>query len=376
MRRGERVTKIGPKEFVDSRRQQRLDLNAIKRDPELMQKLKAAGIKPEDLDKLDVIDPDGHIDGVRELRQLHYLLKSKQRDTDPETLTVKASGWAATPIDHVYEALEARWEPSPKKEAPLPAVGPKSRERFPLKGAVGPGERNAADDVRLVQTRLKSLGFPLAVTGRFGPELENVLRSYRSMLLGTDFTKEEPGVVKPDDVVDHALASSSPPRWEQMPRSGTGFVNDDVDNYDFGSAEAKALLLEAGETYAKAYLSSHPNAAKLSLNDVSLKQGGANRGHETHQNGLDLDFRLPRQDGTVGSDVRWVNYDREATWAMLQALADHPRVERVLFSDPQLLSRARQSKHAWASKLFDGGSVHQNHIHVDVKPPVVTPQTQ
>ena len=53
----------------------------------------------------------------------------------------------------------------------------------------------------------------------------------------------------------------------------------------------------------------------------------------------------------------------------LSAIAANPRVERVLFSDPVLLARAKSEAQPWAFKVFDGGDVHKNHFHADIKPP-------
>jgi hypothetical protein len=195
------------------------------------------------------------------------------------------------------------------------------------------------------------------------------------MLTGDEEVTEQPGRIAPHDLLHHALTMEHPPQWVAMPRSGPGFVNEDTDHFGHGSEEAKLLLEEAGASYSRDYLATHPGATPLSLNDVSRKEGGKTRDHETHQTGLDLDFRLPRKDGTAGSDVRRTDYDREATWAMLKSLASNPRVERVLFTDPVLAERAKSNDEPWAHKLLDGGAVHKNHIHVDVKPPVVVPES-
>ncbi len=369
------MPRVNRSEFIDARRNQRLDLQAAKNDPAFREKVLAAGFKLEDLDKLDLYDRDGVIEGPRELRALFDLLKGLERGGPAETLTVKPRGWSAAPVDHAFDAFDSRFEASPNRgPAPLPAVGPEGRARFPLSGPVGAGAPNRREDVRALQARLKEVGFDLGVDGQYGPRTEHALKTYRAMLTGTEATKEEPGRIDPNDLVDQALSHPAPPRWEKMPRSGPGFVNDDVDGFGYGSAESKAAIEEMGAAYARDWLSTHPGSAPLSLNDVSERHGGHNRDHETHQNGLDLDLRLPRTGGASGSDVRWANYDRETAWAMLAAIASNPRVERVLFSDAQLLARARETNQPWAYKVFDGGDVHKNHFHVDVKPPRLPPQ--
>ncbi len=368
------MPRINRSDFLDTRRAQRIDLTAAKADPAFREKVAAAGLKLEDLDKLDLYERDGVVEGPRELRALFDLFKRLERSGPAEVLTVKELGWAATtPLDHAHEALAGRFEASPV--APLDTrVDAAARARFPLSAPVGPGLANRRDDVRLVQTRLRELGFELGVDGQFGGQTERALKTYRAMLLGTESTKDEPGRLAPDDLVDFALSRSAPPRWVAMPRVGPGFVNEDTDHFGFGSSEAKAAIEEIGAAYARDYQAANPGAAPVSLNDVSQRHGGPNRDHQSHQNGLDLDLRLPRTDGTSGSDVRWATYDREAAWGMLQAIASNPRVERVLFTDPVLLERLKSSGAEWAYKVFDGGALHRNHFHVDVRPPTLGPE--
>ncbi|MEW5738952.1 MAG: peptidoglycan-binding domain-containing protein [Myxococcota bacterium] len=365
--------RISRSDYLEARQALRLDLSAAKADPSFRAKVEAAGLSLDALDQLDLYERDGVLEGPRELRALFDLLKGLERGGAADTLTVKPLGWSADPVDQAFHAVEARLEASPAR-APLPPLSDAGRARLPLSAAVGRGAPNRAADVRLVQARLRDVGFDVGVDGQFGPRTEQALKTYRAMLTGADETKDEPGLVAPDDLVHHALAAVDPPRWERMPKSGPGFVNEDTDGFGFGSAETRLAIEEIGAAYARDYLAGHPGAARLSVNDVSERHGGHNADHDTHENGLDLDLRLPRTDGASGSDVRWANYDREATWAMLQAIAANPRVERVLFSDATLLARARETKQPWAWKLFDGGPVHRNHLHVDVRPPVVTPQ--
>lgn len=368
------MPKITAKEFVEARRALRIDLDEAKADVEFVRKLKAAGIRVEDLDKLDLSEHDGRIEGDRELRALFYLFKSKQRDGDRDNLTISGRGARSSPLEVVWDGFEGRYQPSLQPQSVWPAVGPIARARFPLSGSVGPGKPNATADLRLLQRRLKEAGFELAVTGQLNRETENAIRSYRSSVLGTDFTNDESACIELDDAIDHALSSVSPPRWEKMPSEGLGFVNSDTDGFSFGAGAAKVALTEIGASYARHYMTAHPSAMRLSLNDVSTRNGGPNRDHQTHQNGLDMDFRLPRKDGVAGTAINRSDYDREAAWAMLQAMGQSQRVERVLFSDQELLARVKRTQPEWAYKVFDGGPVHTNHIHIDVKPPVVVPQ--
>ena len=367
------MPRIHRREFLEARLPKQLDLEAAKKDPAFVAQLRAAGLKPEDLDKLDLYGHDGVVRGPREMRALFDFLKSLEVGGVKDNLTVDGNARAPRKVDQVFAAIESRFEANTVPPAGLPTLDGGARRRFPINAAVGPGLANRPDDVRLLQARLKELGFPVGVDGQFGRNTERALQVFRAMLTGNEEIAEEPGRIEPGDLLHHALTMEAPPRWVEMPRSGPGFINEDTDHFGHGSEEAKLLLEEAGATYARDHLATNPSAARLALNDVSKKDGGKTRDHETHQTGLDLDFRLPKKDGTAGSDVRRTDYDREATWAMLKALGNNPRVERMLFTDPVLAERAKAEP--WGFKLQDGGAVHKNHIHVDVKPPeVIKPQ--
>lgn len=366
------MPRINRSEFIETRRSQRLDLTAAKNDPVFRAKLEAAGYKLEDLEKLDLADHDGMLEGPRELRALYDQLKALEGGGPAEVLTVKPRGWtspATTKVDHAFDAFESGFQPSPRVATPPAPIDAAARARFPLTGSVGSGGQNRSADVRLVQQRLKDVGFDLGVDGQWGRKSETALKTYAAMLRGGEYTKEEAGLLSPNDLVDRALSSEHPPRWEKMPASGPGFVNHDTDGFSHGSAETRLAVEEFSSAYARDYLAANPGKALISLNDVSESHGGDNRDHDTHETGLDLDLRLPRKDGTSGSDVRRTDYDRETAWAMLSAIAANPRVERVLFSDPVLLARAKSEAQPWAFKVFDGGDVHKNHFHADIKPP-------
>lgn len=77
-----------------------------------------------------------------------------------------------------------------------------------------------------------------------------------------------------------------------------GFVNDeladDSDHHDFGTSWLADTLRDAGARYKADFLSLHPGAAVLSINDTSLPRGGFTPAHKTHQSGLASDIRLPK----------------------------------------------------------------------------------
>ena len=65
-------------------------------------------------------------------------------------------------------------------------------------------------------------------------------------------------------------------------------------------------LVALGEWWAATF----PGAPRLGIGDLSLRDGGPfGADHASHQNGLDVDIRLPRRDGVEGS-AHPGNYDR------------------------------------------------------------------
>ncbi|MBI2378517.1 MAG: penicillin-insensitive murein endopeptidase [Deltaproteobacteria bacterium] len=244
---------------------------------------------------------------------------------------------------------------APAVEAPL----------LTLSGSVGVRAQNSPSDVRAVQQRLKDLGFDVGVDGKLGSGTMRVIRIYESMLNGGENIAENSGRIEPGGEVAKALASKSSPSWVRIPKSGTGFVNEDYDGYSWGSSITRDVINDAGVRYQNNWLASNPSASKIGINDVSKRAGGPNRDHETHEAGLDIDVRLPRTDGTSGSRVGWRNYDRNSAEAVIRAFGEDPRVERIIIGDWTLLKRIQDSDATWKDKVV-AQSDHKDHIHVDI----------
>ena len=143
-----------------------------------------------------------------------------------------------------------------------------------------------------------------------------------------------------------------------------GFVNteldDHSDDHDFGTKWLADTLHGAGARYKADFLSSHPSAAVLSINDTSKPRGGPTKAHATHQSGLASDIRLPHKNGNVGGiAVSDAAYDRSVMRAMLNAFLAQPLAKRVLLNDSVLKAEGLCS--------FDEG--HDNHAHFEIKQP-------
>lgn len=115
----------------------------------------------------------------------------------------------------------------------------------------------------------------------------------------------------------------------RLPVRGIGFYTYDPSTQNdpqspgrrWGTSLLVSQLLELGEWWAR----THPDQTPLGIGDLSLQHGGhfggPGVGHASHQNGLDVDIRLPRTDGVRGP-ANPGNYDRALTQAVVDRLAE------------------------------------------------------
>lgn len=113
----------------------------------------------------------------------------------------------------------------------------------------------------------------------------------------------------------------------QLPARGAGFYTYNPatqtppggDDRRWGTDRLVREVLDLGEWWARTY----PNQPRIGVGDLSRPNGGhfpgPGVGHASHQNGLDVDFRLPRRDGVEGQ-ANEHNYDRELTQAIVDRL--------------------------------------------------------
>lgn len=107
----------------------------------------------------------------------------------------------------------------------------------------------------------------------------------------------------------------------RLPIRGTGFYTYNPRTGEppggpdrrFGTETLVRNLVEMGEWWAR----THPNQPRLGIGDLSRRDGGPFRdAHLSHQNGLDVDIRLPRRDGVEGP-ANPANYHRDLTQAVV-----------------------------------------------------------
>jgi hypothetical protein len=228
---------------------------------------------------------------------------------------------------------------------------------------------NIAQDVLAVQTRLIALGFTWLEANTVMESITiQTIQLFQAIKNGLNTVRHPRNDGRIDVGGDTLkwLQAVNAPRWQKMPAgsAAAGFINDELaqenDQHDFGVSWLADTLQSAGETYRADFLQTHPHAALIHLNDISLPQGGRTPAHATHQAGLCCDIRLPRTNGSVGGiTVTSAAYDRTAMRAMLSAFRQQILTSRILLNDPPLVSE----------DLCSTAPGHDDHVHVEIKPP-------
>ncbi len=152
------------------------------------------------------------------------------------------------------------------------------------------------------------------------------------------------------------------PQWGTTTGLCDYSVGNGTANWGTGSAIGQ-LEAAAKRIYDAGY-------GRVPVGDAGFEHGGDIPGHQTHEQGMDVDLR-PMRDAnnqcTWGGTYRLANYDRSATRALVKAIrATAPRhVKVIYFNDPVLI---REGLTTW----YAG---HDDHLHVrycDAAHPVST----
>ena len=236
-----------------------------------------------------------------------------------------------------------------------------------LNGSVGKGGTNNPDDVAAVKRRLVELSFEFfPMNDGVGQGLVMAIRLFQSIIAGRNRLGGD-GRVDVGRTTNRFLNASNAPSWTTMPLSGAGFINfeaqDTRDMHDFGTSWLGETIQAAGAAYERDYLSTHPEGSLLTINDVSLPEGGDTPDHAGHETGLACDIRLPRKDGGSGG-IKNPNtnsaYDRAAARAQLIAIRGQALFSRAFFNDRVLIE---EGLCRW---LTD----HSDHVHFEIKSPL------
>lgn len=142
----------------------------------------------------------------------------------------------------------------------------------------------------------------------------------------------------------------------ELPAWGSRLCDYSVGNgpANWGTANAIGQLEAAADAFGRL------GYGRPALGDIGYEHGGDIAGHETHEQGLDVDLRPMRRDHgqCVTPGTRWSStaYDRAATRALVLAIRDAApgHVKLIYFNDPVLI---REGLVTWHSG-------HDDHLHV------------
>jgi murein endopeptidase len=109
-------------------------------------------------------------------------------------------------------------------------------------------------------------------------------------------------------------------------------------------------MVELGEWWAR----THPGAGPLGIGDLARRGGGSIDGHASHQNGLDVDIRLPRRDRVRGP-ANPSNYDPTLTQDVVDRLVQQG-ASLILIGNSLDLTGPRGVVMRWPN--------HDDHLHV------------
>lgn len=120
-----------------------------------------------------------------------------------------------------------------------------------------------------------------------------------------------------------------------IPDAGYGFVRwQPQESARWATSDLVYVIQRAAYLMKKWY----PGSERLQIGDASKQSGGKLTGHESHQNGLDIDLAYFRSDGTesppgqsrfVGQGSVLKAFDLERNWSLVEALISSQRVERI-----------------------------------------------
>jgi peptidoglycan hydrolase-like protein with peptidoglycan-binding domain len=131
-------------------------------------------------------------------------------------------------------------------------------------------------------------------------------------------------------------------------------------DYSVGNGAANwGTAAAIGEIQAAAHVVVDAGYGRIALGDIGLEHGGDIPGHETHEQGMDVDIR-PMRDANDqcrwGTNWRYTSYDRAATRALIKAIRATAigHVKLIYFNDPVLIREGLTTP-------FTG---HDDHLHI------------
>lgn len=255
---------------------------------------------------------------------------------------------------------------------------------------------NNTDDVKTVQRRLQELGFFNVNIDQSGSPTKDMIHAillFQSIINGharfqgknrkyfPERRSAVDGIISPGKRTERWLLASNAPRWIDIrhfsPAPGFRFHPESeasgTDHYS--TSWLKDVLEAAGKSYFDLVSKERSSFLPISAHEFSYRRGGYNPKHTGHQTGLVCDIRLPRNDGGgddgVGGGITYKNveYDMQLTWFVLLSLVHHPLVRLIIFNHDDLIAEINKVRGRKICIRDKKGNVHDNHIHVKIRPP-------
>lgn len=246
--------------------------------------------------------------------------------------------------------------------------------KFFVRKSVGNRGVNNKEDVARTRERFESLGYDwlgVTVTGTPNDEFIGIIKLFQHIIHGGQGDPSgRDGLIEPDRVTEGWLQAINAPRWVSIEdgsvaegyfyNKGAGVTGDDR----YGTDWLMNTIRGAGEHYLTLLGGALGDNVAINVHELSAEHAG-DSGHTTHRTGLNVDVRLPRNDGTTGDDnsknVGGVThssgeYNQDATRLILQSFQAQPLVKTVLFNDPVLIGEGLCSAYVG----------HDNHIHAAI----------
>lgn len=133
-----------------------------------------------------------------------------------------------------------------------------------------------------------------------------------------------------------------------------------VCDYSVGNANANwGTASTIGQIQAAAHVMVDKGHGRIPLGDIGYEHGGNIAGHQTHEQGMDVDIR-PMRDAKDqcrwGVNWRWSTYDRAATRDLVKAIRQtaYGHVKLIYFNDPVLIREGLTTPYAG----------HDDHLHI------------
>ena len=325
-----------------------ITLDELKNDSELVQQIET---RLKDLDLLDQSEVDGNYTS--------------------ETETALTEFCRLVFLNNMTTGLFGKTFAKKLIEMPGPIPNPSAGGQavtIDLTGSVGAGGDNNSPDVKAVKDRLVDLGFNwVGRNSTVDNETIRTIKLFQSIINGRTVVAGD-GRVDVNGKTHNYLQAANAPRWQEMPLGGSskGFTNYDQlvqnDTHDFGSHWLIETIEEAGKLYLTDYRNSHPDAALIATNNLSVERGGDSPFHATHESGISCDIVLPKTTGTSGRiTFQSSSYDQDAMEAMLRAIRGQKKykIKQIFFNDFALIAKG----------LCQSLAGHDNHAHIDIIPP-------